>query len=601
MGKLIKDLHVSELRYVGESNNPPTNVSKYKRYSIPYMPNRHCLGYIEGPAASLTEDTRNGRGYVLKLWQNVEQSAEFQEGMKCATIVGELDHPEERIDYSLANGAVILTDWEIREDEGIVWARFAILDNQRGKDLLAYVKFGTVLGVSSRGLGDEIIQNGRSIIDPDTYEFYCFDVVAFPAAECARQTFVSADSLKEAKSVHEAFADRVLIEASRCSTKEQLVDLQNVVESTSVADKAKLVEAITDKISSLPESAGNESTLGEGEEEYEKQILLSNHLKEVEAKDSIIEQLKDKLKKCRENSNYFRRTVQEQRSEIADLEEAISSGLESTDSISKEYAELKTKHESLERNYNLALEKHRVAESQFKSNLESYANKARKAAFESKDLKDTANKLISVKESLTSQNEALTQEVNMLRKQLTHTENKLSVSEASRSKMVENIQKLEFDNAKYAAESKKAVNEAASETSRLRSKIASLQTELTAVTEARTTAEAEVSELHESVRNSKKEFQKMESYAKRMVIEYAKKSAYASGIQYEAIRQLLPENFTKSDVDKVVETLSERQHKFDSLPISMTPISTRIVEHKSRDNATESSSLVFRALSQDSI
>lgn len=595
MSQLVKDLHVSGLRYVGESAsaNPPSNVSKYKRYSIPYMPNRHCLGYIEGPAASLTEDTRNGRGYILKLWQNVENSDDFKEGMKNATIVGELDHPEERIDYSLANGAVILTDWEIREDEGIVWARFAILDNQRGKDLLAYVKFGTVLGVSSRGLGDEIVQDGRTLIDPDTYEFYCFDVVAFPAAECARQTFVAVDALHEAKSVMEAFSERVLTEASKCSTKAQLIELQNVVESTSVADKAMLVEAISDKISSLPESAGDERTVGDEDDAAdEKQILHSNYTDEIKAKDSKIRSLEAKLKQVRENANFFRRTVQEQRKEIEDLEDAVNSGIESVDTIAADYEAVVASKESLEADFETFRNDSAKTVSQLESRVAKLQSKSRSNVIESKVNSESCARLAKQLREANEAREFAEARADKLAKDLSESNRVIKT-------LRENVSKLERENKRNSGETQRVVTEAANEASRKDSKIRALQTELTAVTEAKESSEKIITELRESVKGKNERLRKAESYAKKMVIEYAKKAAMANGIRFEAVKAALPENFAKEDIDRVITTLSERQHKIDSLPITLSPISTRIVEHKSRANSDTGNAFVTRALSNN--
>lgn len=596
MSQLVKDLHVSGLRYVGESASatPPSNVSKYKRYSIPYMPNRHCLGYIEGPAASLTEDTRNGRGYILKLWQNVEKSPDFLEGMKNATIVGELDHPEERIDYSLANGAVILTDWEIREDEGIVWARFAILDNQRGKDLLAYVKFGTVLGVSSRGLGDEIVENGRTLIDPDTYEFYCFDVVAFPAAECARQSFVSVNELTEAKSVMEAFSERVLTEASKCSNRAQLIELKNVVESTSASDKDLLVEAITDKISSLPESTGDERTVGDEDDADDgKHILHSNYVAEIEAKDIKINQLEAKLKRSRENAKFFRRMVQEQRKEIDDLEDAVNSGLESIDSVSADYEAIKASKESLEADYGTLEQESTAKVSQLESKIVTLTKRVRNNVLESRVNSESCARLAKqLREAVEARKAAESRAMKF--------ENDLAVSEKANKTLREANNRLTRENDRSNREAHRAVTEAASEASKKDIKIKALQTELTAVTEAKQSSEKTVTKLQESVKISNERLLKMESYAKRMVIEYAKQACLVNGLKFEAVKAALPQNFAKNDVDKVVKTLSERQHKIDSLPITLSPISTRIVEHKSRANSgTDNSGFVTRALSNN--
>ena len=589
MSELVKDLHVSALRYVGESisPNPPENAGKYKRISIPYNPNRHCLGYIEGPAASLTKNTRNDRGYITKLWRNVENSSDFQEGMKNATIVGELDHPEERIDYSLANGAVILTDWEIREDEGIVWARFAILDNQRGKDLLAYVKFGTVLGVSSRGLGDEIIQDGRTIIDPDTYEFYCFDVVAFPAAECARQSFVPVEALNEAKSVREAFSDRVILETSKCSTKDQLIELKNVVESTSVADKDKLVEAITDKISSLPESAGNERTTSDDDEESndEKRILLSNQSDEIKEKDSKIESLQAKLSQQKDTSRYFRRVVQEQRQKIEELENATACELDSLDSISRDYEVLKSQKIQLEH----AIRSKRIDQSKEISSLrESLSQMSSKNKKLCEDCKISEDNLRELQRKLSKMQKEKREYIESLENELKFAESTIEELKSSQ---------IEMDRA-YKNSQNRMVNESNSIVAKKNLKIKSLQSQLqeasNTLSESAKAKEATENKLIEVTET----LHKSELVAKELAKAYVKKASTSCGLKYEAVMSMLPNNFTISDVDKIIESLSDKQRRFDSLPISVSPISARIVEQKNHKTSDNVDSFVVKALSQ---
>ena len=154
------------------------------------------IGKIGGIGADSNEPTRNGRRYPLELWQNVEKSEYFIEGMKNRTIIGEADHPQERLDYSVTEGAVVLTKYEIQND-GKVYTEFDILDTLPGRTVKTYFDAGCKLGVSSRGLGEEIMQEGEKIIDANTYQFYCFDVVAFPAVKSARMELIESTSSKK--------------------------------------------------------------------------------------------------------------------------------------------------------------------------------------------------------------------------------------------------------------------------------------------------------------------------------------------------------------------------------------------------------------------
>ena len=585
MPKELRDLHVSGLRYVSEADiAPPSNVSRYKRISIPYNPDRKCLGYIEGPAASLTEDTRNGRGYILKLWKNVEASSLFIEGMNCAIIVGELDHPEERINYSLSKGCVVLTDWEIREDEGIVWARFAILDNAEGHTLLSYVKFGSVLGVSSRGLGDEIMRDGRNIIDPDTYEFYCFDVVAFPAAKIARTVYKPSEEVVE--SVHKAFSDRVIEEANGCDEIDKLQELQRVVEATSTPDKDMLVETISHKLSSLSDSADNQRTAEDDEAEDPhnndgKEILLGS----IEAKDEKISALeaelarvRESLRKRGENAKYFRKTVQEKCSEIENLETAVSEGLTSINELSIQLQESVDEKLKLENNL---------------KKVESEADKQRRC-------KEESNRRQFLKAH------ALEHKVQRLSKELTESCDKLA---EQRSK---------------SAQLSKKLSDATAQVNRLETKVESLQTQhskkLTESVNSNRTLQADNKKLQEAAGSLKRQCeslqQKITSRDKRiqeaiesqqaisnqsreLLRSYVEKCCSINGISIDNVEAALPKEYTKEDADALISKMADRKKRYDMLPLHIPPINGVVTEHYTRSHEDATPSFVVEALKRN--
>ena len=163
--------------------------------------NKGIIGKIGGIGADSNKATRNGRRYPIELWQNVEKSEYFIEGMENRTLIGEADHPQERLDYSVTEGAVVLTKYEI-QDNGQVYTEFDILDTLPGRTVKTYFEAGCKLGVSSRGAGEEVVRNGETIIDPDTYQFYCFDVVAFPAVKSARMELIESTSPKKQKLIN---------------------------------------------------------------------------------------------------------------------------------------------------------------------------------------------------------------------------------------------------------------------------------------------------------------------------------------------------------------------------------------------------------------
>lgn len=146
------------------------------------------LGVLEGPVADFVHDTRNGRHYSEELWENVMKNPLVQEQFKNGGIVGELDHPADREDICTEKVAVIMPEPPVKKD-GQYYGKFNILDTPCGRIVHTLAKAGFKLGVSSRGTGD--VDDYTNEVDPNTYEFTCFDVVLLPAVETARMNLVT--------------------------------------------------------------------------------------------------------------------------------------------------------------------------------------------------------------------------------------------------------------------------------------------------------------------------------------------------------------------------------------------------------------------------
>lgn len=146
------------------------------------------LGILEGPVADFIHDTRNGRHYSEELWEKVMKNPLVQEQFKNGGIVGELDHPADREDICTEKVAVIMPEPPVKKN-GKYWGKFNILDTPCGRIVHTLAKAGFKLGVSSRGTGD--VDEYTNEVDPNTYDFTCFDVVLLPAVKDARMTLVT--------------------------------------------------------------------------------------------------------------------------------------------------------------------------------------------------------------------------------------------------------------------------------------------------------------------------------------------------------------------------------------------------------------------------
>lgn len=583
MGKEIRDYHVSKLQLITESNQLTPPSSKYQRISIPDDPNRHCLGWLEGPAASLIESTRNDRLYNIMLWRNVLSDVAFLEGMQNAIIVGENDHPEERVDYSLENGSIILAAIEIREDEGIVWARFAILDNEHGRQLLSYLKFGSIVGVSSRGIGDEIVENGVTLIDPNTYEFFCFDVVAFPAAAVARQSYIDSNIVKEAVSIDTDFHNRVHNAISEATTIESLDNLKRVIESTNVSDKAALVETIQHKLSSLSESADNQSTVND--EVTDVKELQAK----LEAKDAEIAKLQHKLKTRKENAQYFRRTVQEQGEELAELESAVTEGINSIEelsvqleSVNADKRKLKARHEAQCKAYNTLKSNAHLSEQAHRKEISS--------------MQSRISELERVTESLESELSSTRTQLTEANRTVSNEKQRVLKLKSENRQFRNDIALLESELADSASARKTALKESRAVQTKISGQVKTLTENVSTLKSENSQLKSKVATTEKTLKESQSQVKQLKQSAVKMLKEYLKKSCDAANLKYEHVFQRLPENFTKSDIDDVITEMVDRQQRYDKLPISVQSAPQRVVEHKSADNSEGLSTFVVEAL-----
>lgn len=151
---------------------------------------RHILGRLYGPCASITDPTRNGRMYKEELWDEVfEKNEIINEWFENGGIPMELDHPEERTETKSAQIAAIMSEKPKKDKDGHLICWVDILDTPCGNIAYTLAKYGFKWGISSRGTGDVVEDvNGDEIVDPETYDFTTFDLVLLPAVKDARLT-----------------------------------------------------------------------------------------------------------------------------------------------------------------------------------------------------------------------------------------------------------------------------------------------------------------------------------------------------------------------------------------------------------------------------
>ena len=210
------------------------------------------LGTLEGYCADIVNPTRNGRKYSEELWEKVFNSKIVKELFNCGGILGELDHPEDRQEICTEKVAICMPEPPIKKD-GKLWAKFDILDTPNGRIAATLAKYGYKLGVSSRGSGDTIIDSdGNESVDPDSYDFTCFDLVVLPAVEAARLQFK--ESFNKNKSLKQALSESLKNASSddRKIMQETLanlnIDIDSNIDSEDTSNTADNTRVIVEEL-----------------------------------------------------------------------------------------------------------------------------------------------------------------------------------------------------------------------------------------------------------------------------------------------------------------------------------------------------------------
>lgn len=133
--------------------------------------------YVRGEFGRANLATENKRVYPKKLWER--EFTRLEHSLNNRQVFGELDHPTDGR-TSLNRVSHIITGLQLGDDN-IVVGEAEILDTERGKNLMAMLKAGCSVGVSSRGYGStKPNDKGEEVVQED-YRLVTYDFVAEPA------------------------------------------------------------------------------------------------------------------------------------------------------------------------------------------------------------------------------------------------------------------------------------------------------------------------------------------------------------------------------------------------------------------------------------
>lgn len=144
----------------------------------------NILKVLKGPLSTFKKN-RNGRIYTKELWENVMRSEYWKDMTANNTLCGEIVHPGDRTESDSFEIDARNISHRIKEAHIVgdkLLGTVEVLDTPAGRTLKDLIDAGCTVGISARGVGDLI----GDIVNPDTYNFKCFDITMRPSDPNAR-------------------------------------------------------------------------------------------------------------------------------------------------------------------------------------------------------------------------------------------------------------------------------------------------------------------------------------------------------------------------------------------------------------------------------
>lgn len=577
-------------------------------------PRKGCLGRLEGVCADFKNPTRNGRLYPRKLWENVFNDTLFQESLKSKTLLGELDHPEDRLEVLAGEACIVMTDYRIDDEEGVIYAGFDILDTPRGKILKSLLDYGCVMGVSSRGQGDITNTTNGEVVDEDTYDFACFDVVTTPAVAKARQNVV------ESVSKTRTFVESVRKQISEAETVGDLKAIKRVIETTQMPEMDNLIESIDNKCKSIKDGSTTTSQTVENVNEN-VQTTISNveNVKETTDTDSVsaktIREAKEMyscINSLRRQINAYRFREQQLLSALESKDEAISTVKESLStfretqrhSTSKLVRENKTLTNKLNRckaNINEQAEALKKSK-QIKENQVSKLSKTLGKEMKTSDylrtqLAESNNKIFDLQKLMdesNSLNNTLQDDLNKRNLMLEKLEQKLNSCKLKESDYKNSIKELQEVNESLQKQLDALESNALEDRRTSNKNINDMETEINSYSEIIDNLQMQVESLKsqrdDSVNTNKQLIAKCKQLAES-ITEYQKiyvnTKSKQLGIDPSLVRQHINNGTSVTQINKLIEDVQKTKDRYAKLPISESIPNGVLIDSSRKQSTTQ--------------
>ena len=144
------------------------------------------LGTFTGKCCDAAVVNNNDMKLDRELFEKLIKSEEYKDAMEHRYYIGFLGHPEDPNCQDFKDGCIVMTSMEIKPNDEI-YGTFDLIDTPVGRVVKSFIDAGVQFGISIRGAGD-VDADGN--VDPDTFIFRGFDLVAFPAYNDAVPEFL---------------------------------------------------------------------------------------------------------------------------------------------------------------------------------------------------------------------------------------------------------------------------------------------------------------------------------------------------------------------------------------------------------------------------
>lgn len=516
--------------------------------TVPEDRNNGILRTITGPVAEWDKLNRNKRKYSERLWDNVLASSYVNEQLKYKTLFGEANHPTDRFETDFGRVSHSITKmWKVPASNQI-YAEINILDTPLGRVLDTLYRSGSIIGYSSRAGGELHQKRDYVEVDENNYNFITFDAVPYPSVESARpgQIIEGTQLVSLTEETHNE-----LYQLIKESSLENIKIVKDFIYSLEGYDFSKEKELI----SNIEESHNNLSIIKDEKDSQSKnentiQVLKesTSQIESLKAQNQVLSATKESL--LRENKNLKMSLnaslsrVSEMTSQIKD-KESITSVSESklNDTISKLETKVHDLEEDLETKEDEISSLKKVHEACKALEYKNKELEARKS-----DDRDVGKKL----------NEAIL-ERDSLQKELKESYSELLkyVDESDKAnkkiaELDEQVSKLKKRNSSISESYHKLNNEK----DRILNESGIMNTNYNTLEKENTRLKEQIEDLRDSIKELNESVGNMTDSAEAYKQELVSVICGNYNLDVDAVRSKLGDNFTKSDVYDVCESMS---------------------------------------------